>query len=234
PPPPGGTGPSPAGGPDGSRSGRRRWLLPAIGAGLAALAVAAAVIVPGMIEGQGPTGQLTPTGTNPGDVQAVLGVPDLQPLLLTADDVEPGATELDSPPYSDLASVLWCTLAVPQDGKTAEVERSIAAPDEPDYQVDAYLAAFAPGTAPAFMERLTDTAGRCTNVGRPVPFAAPAGTDRALRITTGKRDAIWVSSGDYVLKVDVAFGASSDVEVDESVAPRVVAAAIEKVRPGGS
>jgi hypothetical protein len=232
PPPPGGPGPSPAGG---ARPGRRRpWLLPAIGAGVAAVVAAALLVVPGMIDGPAAAGQLTPTGTNQGDRQAVVGVPDLEPLLLAADDVEPGATEPDSPPYSDLASVLWCDLKVPQDGKTAEVERSITAARAQDYQLDAYLAAFAPGSAVAFMERLTDVAGRCSNVGRPTPFAAPPGADRALRITTGKRDAIWVSTGDFVVKVDVAFGASADVRVDEEVAPRAVAEAIEKARPGAS
>ncbi|MCO1654927.1 serine/threonine-protein kinase [Pseudonocardia humida] len=238
PPPPGGTGPSPAGGPPPDRDDRparrRPWLLPAVGAGLAALVVAAIVVVPGMVDGEGATGQITPTGTNDGGLQAVVGVPDLEPLLLGADDVEPGATELDAPPYSDLASVLWCDLVVPQDGKTAEVERSVAAPRAQDYQLDAYLGAFAPGAAVAFMDRLTEVAGRCATVGRPVPYDPPAGAERALRITTGKRDAIWVSTGDFVVKVDVAFGASSDVDVDEELAPRVVAEAVAKARPGGS
>jgi hypothetical protein len=196
--------------------------------------VAALVVVPGMLDGPDAAGQLIPTGTDQGDRQAVVGVPDLEPLLLAAGDVEPGATELDSPPYSDLASVLWCDIDVPQDGKTAEVERSIAAPRAQDYQLDAYLGAFAPGAAVAFMERLTDVAGRCANVGRPSPFPAPPGAERALRITTGKRDAIWVSTGDLVVKVDVAFGAGADVRVDEEVAPRAVAEAIEKARPGAS
>jgi hypothetical protein len=130
--------------------------------------------------------------------------------------------------------VLWCTLAVPQDGKTAEVQRSIAAPDAQDYQVDTAVAAFAPGTAATFMDRLAGVVDRCPTVGRPAPFAPPPGADRALRIATGKRDAIWVSAGDYVVKVDVAFGVSNEVRVDDTTAPEVVAKAVAKARPGGS
>jgi len=90
------------------------------------------------------------------------------------------------------------------------------------------------GLTRAFMDRLTEVAGRCSTVGRPVPFDPPPGAERALRITTGKRDAVWVSAGDFVVKVDVAFGAGGDVEVDDALAPRVVAEAVAKARPGGS
>jgi hypothetical protein len=163
----------------------------------------------------------------------VVAVADPGPLLLGTGDVGPGATELDAPPYGELSSVLWCDRAVSQDGKTAEAERSFTAGGDGDYRVDAYVAAFAPGAAGPFMDRLIATAERCATTGRPAAYAPPPGADRALRLTTGKRDAIWLSTGDHVVKVDVAFGAGGDVEVDPATAPDLAARALARARPGG-